>query len=206
MLTVEVDVAAVEKRLLAGLVSCPRCSGVLRPWGFARPRWLRTSSGRLRVRPRRARCAGCGRSHVLLSADALLRRADAVEVIGAGLVAKAAGAGSRRVAGLLGRARSTVRGWLARFGGRAELLRRLFTQVLVDVDPDPVPPPVAGSVFADAVAAIVSAAAVVARRWGLSMLTVSPWRVAGAVTAGRLLSPDLLVLPINTSAPWPAAR
>ncbi len=205
MLTVEVDAAAVEKRLLAGQMVCP-CSGVLRPWGFARPRWLRTPSGRVRVRPRRARCARCGRSHVLLGVNVLVRRADAVEVIGAGLVAKAAGAGSRRVAGLLGRARSTVRGWLARFAGRAQLLRRLFTQVLVDVDADPVPPAAAGSGFADAVAAIVAAAATVARRWGLSVLTVSPWRVAVSVTGGRLLSPDLLVLPINTSAPWPVPR
>ncbi|WP_222106447.1 hypothetical protein [Catellatospora sichuanensis] len=143
---------------------------------------------------------------MLLGVNVLVRRADAVEVIGAGLVAKAAGAGSRRVAGLLGRARSTVRGWLARFAGRAQLLRRLFTQVLVDVDADPVPPAAAGSGFADAVAAIVAAAATVARRWGLSVLTVSPWRVAVSVTGGRLLSPDLLVLPINTSAPWPVPR
>jgi hypothetical protein len=98
MLTVEVDTSAVETRLRAGQVSCPRCSGVLRPWGFARPRWLRTSSGRQRARPRRARCAGCGGSHVLLAVDGLLRRADTVEVIGAGLIAKAAGAGSHRVA------------------------------------------------------------------------------------------------------------
>ncbi|MEV4418336.1 hypothetical protein [Catellatospora sp. NPDC049609] len=138
--------------------------------------------------------------------NVLVRRADAVEVIGAGLVARAAGAGSRRVAGLVGRARSTVRGWLARFSGRAEPLRRLFTQVLVDVDADPVPPAAAGSVFADAVAAIVSAAAAVSHRWGLSVFMVSPWRVAAAVTGGRLLSPDLLKAPINTSAPWPVPR
>ncbi len=205
MLTVEVDTTAVEKRLLAGQMACP-CSGVLRPWGFARPRWLRTPSGRARVRPRRARCARCGRSHVLLGVNVLVRRADAVEVIGAGLVARAAGAGSRRVAGLLGRARSTVRDWLDRFAGRAESLRRLFTQVLVDVDADPVPPAAAGSMFADVVAAIVSAADAVARRWGLSVFMVSPWRVAAAVTGGRLLSPDPLYLPINTSAPWPVPQ
>jgi hypothetical protein len=143
---------------------------------------------------------------VLLAVNVLLRRADAVEVIGAALTARASGQSSRRVAGLLGRARSTVRGWLARFAARAEALRRVFTAVLVDVDHDPVPPAAAGSVFADAVAAIVAAAAAVAGRWGLPVLTVSPWQVSVAVTGGRLLSPDLPMVSINTGAPWPGPR
>ena len=206
MLTVEVEMAAVETRLRAGRVFCPDCSGMLRPWGFARAREVRGVSGREKVRPRRGRCQECGRSHVLLAVNVLLRRADAVEVIGAALTAKASGQGSRRIAGFLSRARSTVRGWVARFAARAEALRRVFTAVLVDVDHDPVPPTVAGSVFADAVAAIVAAAAAVAGRWGLSVLTVSPWRVGVAVTGGRLLSPGLPMLSINTSLPWRGPR
>ena len=47
--------------------------------------------------PRRARCAGCGRTAVL-PAWCVPRRADAGEVSGAALVAKAAGAGYRRIA------------------------------------------------------------------------------------------------------------
>jgi hypothetical protein len=47
---------------------------------------------------------------VLLPAWCLARRADAGKVIGAGLEAKAAGAGHRVVAARLGRPASTVRG------------------------------------------------------------------------------------------------
>jgi hypothetical protein len=38
---------------------------------------------------------GCGRTHVLLAPSMLLRRADSVAVIGAALLAGAAGAGHR---------------------------------------------------------------------------------------------------------------
>lgn len=202
MLTVEADAVAVETRLRAGQVVCPACSGVLRPWGFARSRRLRTRWSSRVVRPRRARCERCGRSQVLLPVTVLVRRADEVEVIGAALAARAAGAGAGRIARAVGRARSTVRGWLARFAHRAESLRRLFVQVLTVVDPDPVLPGPAGSPLADAVAAIVAAGVAIARRWGWDVLAVSPWRVSCAVTGGRLLSPDRAGLPINTSPPW----
>lgn len=203
MLTVEVDAAAVERRLRAGLVGCPECSGVLRPWGFARSRQVRTRSSSQVVQPRRARCGRCGRSQVLLPVSMLVRRADEVEVIGAALAARAAGQGAGRIARTVGRARSTVRGWLSRFAERAELLRRLFVEVLTVVDPDPVPPAPAGSPVGDAVAAIVAVGVAVGRRWGWDVLTVSLWRVSCAVTGGRLLSPDRAGLPINTSPPWP---
>jgi hypothetical protein len=139
---------------------------------------------------------------VLLPVTVLLRRADEVEVIGAALAARAAGAGAGRIAGTLGRARSTVRGWLARFAGRAGLLRRLFVEVLTVVDPDPVLPGPVGSLVADAVAVIVAVGVAVGRRWGWDVLSVSPWWVSCAVTGGRLLSPGGVVLPINTSPPW----
>lgn len=204
MLTVEADAVAVEKRLRAGRIVCPVCSGVLRAWGFARSRRLRTRWSSRVVQPRRARCECCGRSQVLLPVTALVRRADEVEVIGAALAARAAGQGAGRIARVLGRARSTVRGWLARFAQRAELLRRLFVEVLTVVDPDPVLPGPVGSSVAGAVAAIVAAGVAIGRRWGWDVLTVSPWRVSSAVTSGRLLSPDQTVLPINTSPPWPS--
>ena len=76
--------------------------------------------------PRRSRCRGCGATHVLLPAWCLLRRADAAAVIGAALAAAAAGDGHRKIAGRLGRAAPTVRGWLRRFaragGGGAGVL------------------------------------------------------------------------------------
>lgn len=124
----------------------------------------------------------------MLPVVALARRADLAEVIGAALAARAAGAGSRVVAAELGRPVDTVRGWLRRFAGKAEAVRVVFTVLLVDAGPDPVVPDAAGSLFADAVAAIVGAAVAVAARWPV-LGAVSPWLAACAVSQGRLLAP-----------------
>jgi hypothetical protein len=189
VLTVEVDGVGVEGRLAAGGLACPGCGQVLRPWGWAAPRVLRGVDGRLvPLRPRRTRCSGCGVTHVLLAVLALARRVDLAEVIGAALAAKAAGVGARRIAVLLGRAPDTVRGWLRRFGSRAEAVRVFFTVLLVDTDPDPVVPAAAGGPVADAVSAIVGAAVAVASRWP-TLGAVSPWLAASAATNGRLLAP-----------------
>jgi hypothetical protein len=128
-------------------------------------------------------------THVLLPVVALVRRADLAEVIGAALAAKAAGLGARAVAALLGRPVDTVRGWLRRFGSRAEAVRQFFTGLLVDVAPDPVMPGAARTVFADAVAAVVGAAVAVLARWP-RLGEVSVWQAAVAATHGRLLSPS----------------
>jgi hypothetical protein len=126
---------------------------------------------------------------VLLPVVALARRADQVEVIGAALAAKAAGAGCRTIAAGLGRPVDTVRGWLRRFAARAGAVRVAFTVLLVDTGPDPVVAAAAGSLFADAVASVVGAAVAVAARWPL-LGAVSPWLAASAVTRGGLLSPS----------------
>jgi hypothetical protein len=126
---------------------------------------------------------------VLLPVVALARRADLVEVIGAALAAKAAGAGCRAVAAVLGRPVDTVRAWLRRFAARAEAVRVVFTVLLVDTGPDPVAPAATGCAVADAVAAIVGAAVAVAARWPL-VGAVSPWLAACAASGGRLLSPS----------------
>lgn len=191
MLTVEADAAEVEARLLGGEVECPGCGGVVAPWGWARWRVLRAESGLVRLRPRRGRCRGCGVSHVLLPVFALVRRADAAEVIGAALVAKAAGAGARTIAVRLGRPVDTVRGWLRRFAGRAEEIRAYFTRVLVDAGVDPVPPAATAGGFADAVAAVAGAWKAVCSRWP-GVGEVSPWHLAAAVSHGRLLAPGWL--------------
>jgi hypothetical protein len=128
-------------------------------------------------------------THVLLPVVALARRADLVEVIGMALAARAAGAGGRAVAARLGRPVDTVRGWLRRFAGRAGAVRVAFTVLLVDTGPDPVVPAAAGSLFADAVAAVVGAAVAVAERWPV-LGVVSPWLAASAATQGRLLAPS----------------
>lgn len=204
MVTVEADAAGVERRLGAGLLACGFCGGVLARWGWARERELRGVAGeRRRVRPRRGRCSGssgCGRTHVLLPVNALVRRADDVAVIGAALEGKAAGRGHRVIAVGLDRPPSTVRGWLRRFRARAGPLREAFTALLCALGADALLPAAAGSQVADAVAAIVAAAGAVARRW--AVLAVSPWLVAGAVTSGRLLAQASTVELTNTSCPW----
>ena len=104
-----------EAALMAGEVSCPHCVTRLHPHGHARTRTVRgLGEERLTVQPRRARCANCGRTQVLLPASLSLRRADTVEVIGTALAAKAAGSGHRTIAAQLGRPLSTVRRWLRR--------------------------------------------------------------------------------------------
>ena len=57
-------------------------------------------------------------THVLLAVSCLLRRADGVDVIGAALRMKAAGAGHRPIAGRLTRPASTVRGLAAHVSGQ----------------------------------------------------------------------------------------
>jgi hypothetical protein len=130
MLMVGNDTVVVEARLLVGELGCPSCGGALRPWGHARWGLSRPREGTVRHRPRRASCAGCSKTHVLLPATWLSRRGDAVSVIGSALLAKTAGLGHRRIAALLRRSACTVRGRLRRFGGRAEDIRVFFTRLL----------------------------------------------------------------------------
>ena len=128
MLTVNGDRDEVERQLGGGGLACPSCGGVLGGWGNGRLRRVRAADGPdAELVPRRSRCRQCGGTHVLLPAWCLLRRADAAAVIGAALEAAAGGDGHRKIAGRLGRAASTVRGWLRRFAGRAEPVRVFFT-------------------------------------------------------------------------------
>ena len=189
MLTVEACVESVERRLAGGDFRCPgECGQVLARWGYARRRVLRDFGEAVMVRPRRARCRGCGVTHVLLPVIALLRRADLAEVIGAALAARAAGAGFRTVAAGLGRAGPTVRGWLRRFGGRAEAAGVFFTVLLAQTSPDPVMPAGTRDPVAAAVSAIAGAAAAVASRWP-HLGAVPVWEAASAASGGLLLAP-----------------
>jgi hypothetical protein len=177
------DVVEVERRLRAGELACP-CGGGLMPWGHARQRSVRGVGD---LRPRRARCGSCLVTHVLLAVSCLLRRADAVDVIGAALLMKAAGSGHRPIAARLGRPASTVRGWLRAFAGNAEQLRAVFMALLVQLDPLTGPLPSHPGVFADAVEVIGGCAAAARRRLGV-VGAVSPWQLAAAVTNGVLLA------------------
>lgn len=139
-------------------------------------------------------------THVLLAVSCLLRRADGVDVVGAALRAKAAGAGHRLVAARLERPASTVRGWLRAFARNAEAARSVLMALLVQLDPLTGPLPVHPSVLADAVEAVGVCAGAARRRLGV-VGAVSPWQLAAAVTGGRLLAPAWAAVSINTS--WP---
>jgi len=102
-----------EETLLAGDLPCPRCRGVLRPFGNGRTRTVRgIGTDTVTVTPRRARCADCQVTQILLPTALTVRRADSTEPIGTALVAHARGAGHRSIAARFGRPESTVRRWL----------------------------------------------------------------------------------------------
>lgn len=185
MVMVGIDRAEVERSLLSGELVCPSCAGVLAPWGHARSRFSRGPAGTVRHRPRRARCSSCRGTHVLLAQVWLWRRADAVCVIGAALEAKAAGAGHRSIAAVLGRPATTVRGWLRRFTARAGQVRARFTGLLLVLDPLAGPLSPRACVVGDALEALGAAAAAAALR----LSPVPPWELAARATGGRLLAP-----------------
>jgi hypothetical protein len=190
VLIVGIEEAAVEADLAGGRLSCPICQSVLRRWGYGIERDVRFLATTESRRFRRSICRDCGHTHVLIPEDTLVRRRDAVEVIGAALVAKARGAGHRSIALDLGRRPSTVRGWLRRFGVMASAIRDHFCRWAHALDPshDRLSP--GGSAFSDAVEAIGLLGIVAVRRFGPR----PPWSLASMVTAGALL--------YNTSSPW----
>lgn len=195
MLIVADDIDRTERELTAGELGCPDCQGELRPWGHARARRLRTRHGRREMRPRRACCRGCGRTHVLLAGVALLRRADAVEVVGEAVLANAAGQGHRPIAARLGRPPATVRGWLRRFAARAELTASHAVVCIyqLDVTAFRIEPGEHDTPVQFALAALGRAVAAAERVKGASAR--SRWQVVSSLCSGRLLA--------NTSCPYP---
>jgi hypothetical protein len=194
MLIVGAEQARVEAELEGGVLSCPSCCGMLRPWGRARERVLRCAAGDRSLRPRRARCRGCAATHVLLPDVALLRRRDEVGVIGGAIEAKVAGVGHRRIAERLGVPKDTVRGWLRRFVARAEQARAHFTRWAFALDAELGSVMPAGGLLADALEAI----AVAVRSWVLRCGRAEVWRLVSALSGGVLLC--------NTSCPFPPVR
>lgn len=194
-MTVEADPVRVESRLAGGQVDCPDCpEGVLRPWGWARPRDVHGVDGVLR--PRRARCGRCLVTHVLLPVTLLLRRAYAADVIGAALLARAAGRGHRWVGLELKVPGATVRGWLRVMADRLGAARMYLWQVAHRAGVDIAVPEALGCPWRDLLAALGAATAAVSGRFGpVGVLgPVTAWQVAVACSAGRLLAPG-----------WPAA-
>jgi hypothetical protein len=207
VLTVNADRDVVGRQLGGGELACPSCGGVLTRWGHGAERRVRLPGrlegpdGHVVLVPRRSRCRECGTAHVLLPAWCLARRADAGEVIGQALEAKAAGAGHRVIAERLGRPASTVRGWLRAFTARAERVRPVFTTLAAALVTDPPLPAPAGSPVEVAAAA---AAAAAAARAVPGVGTVARWQLAAAVTCGLLLAPAWPARVASTSWLWAA--
>lgn len=179
------DPLEVDRLLVSGLLRCPGCEQVLRPWGWARSRGVRALTEVVVVRPRRSLCEGCSCTHVLLPELLLARRADTAGVIGEAVTAKATGRGHRWIALMLDRPVSTVRAWLRRFAALAESIRVVFTGLLFALDPDSDGPQPAGSLFADAVEAVGLAAAASVRMFGPR----PAWQFASSASSGLLLGP-----------------
>src|SRR5438477_4053717 len=174
-----------------GVLSCPGCGGRLGGHGHAvRRRVFRRCRVPVSVQPRRARCSSCGVTHVLLPAWLLVRRCDSAGVIGEMLARAARGQGFRSIAAASGVPEDTVRDRLRRFRTSAAGVREFFTRLAGALAVDPVPLDPAGGVLGDAVVAVAAAAAAAAGRW--PALAVSGWELAAVVTAGSLLSPDVV--------------
>ncbi|WP_372465397.1 DUF6431 domain-containing protein [Spelaeicoccus albus] len=189
MLTVNHDLKTVERDLEHGRLPCPGCGGRLRGWGWARARIIRARAGNRRVRPRRARCAGCLATHVLLTVSLAARRADSAAVIASAIENKIIHAhGHRRIAATIGRPASTVRGWLRAFTACADAITDRFTRLIVRHSPDAagIWPAPASSPAGAALSALMGYAAGLGDRFGVGTLT---WIRAGiAACHGRLFT------------------
>ena len=190
-----------ERILQAGNMGCPRCPGRLRPFGHGRTRTVRgRGTATLRVTPRRARCADCGGTQILLPTTLTVRRADSTEVIGAALAAKAGGAGFRAIAATLARPVSTVRSWLRRVPDQhARWLYERAVQRSVEIDrellvgPGPYPTVLGQypTVLGQALNLLAGAALRYRERLGLPD---TPRALIGFFAQGRLLAPPVTPL------------
>jgi hypothetical protein len=169
-------------------VPCPTCGTALRPWGYARARFVRElGSGGRWWRPRRAWCGPCSATHVLLPATLVARRKDSAEVIGTAVMAKLDGSGHRSIARSLGRPAATVRGWLRRFEAGAERLRLRAATWAASLDPLAAPARPAGSSLGDALEALACVRRSLVLRFGSGPgSAASVWSELNFLAAGLL--------------------
>lgn len=180
--------AGVGPSLSAGM-RCPTCAGELGSWGGYRRR-VRVGRAMFRLLIRRACCRACDRTHALLPGFLLARRLDAVDAIGCALGMAAEGRGYRPIAAALGRAVSTVRGWLRRLRERVDLLRGWFVGLAVEMAEPPAraPPEASPSSLGLLVRAIADAFLAARLRLGPGAVTGGMWAFSSAATSGRLLA------------------
>jgi len=181
------DAAAASADLAGGMLACPSCrAGRLKRWGYGRERAVRLLGGATaRLRPPRARCGSCRRTHLLLPSWCAPRRADAIEVIGTAAGMALAGAGCGRI----GVPAATVRGWLRRLRSAAEAMRQDAMHQLGFVGglADPPPPGPAASPLGDALNAVAACAHAAITRFGLSRAGL--WPLLGRFGLARHLAP-----------------
>src|SRR6266581_3389787 len=163
------DTAAARVALARRALACPGCGSPLRPWGRARERTVRDLCGPVTLRPDRAMCTGCRRSHVVLDAGLLARRGYMARFVGVALAGAARGQGHRTVAAELGAPEATVR------------------RAVVALDQDALPTRVQPTELGYALSALGAAAALYARRPALA--GVGPWALINVLTGGQLLGP-----------------
>lgn len=138
------------------------------------------------ARPDRARCTGCGVTHVVLDAGLLPRRAYAAETAGQALVAAARGHGHRRIARDLAVPAGTVRGWIRSARRSAEQLRITGIRAVVALDPDALPARACPDGLGCALEHRAAAAMAMGDRFGLQH--TSAWARINVLTRCRLLA------------------
>jgi len=165
--------------------ACPLCSGATQRWhGY--PRHVRDDSDRL-IWIARIRCTACGVTQALLPSFVLPHRWDVVTHAGRGVELAASGLGHRRIAGMVGRPETTVRGWLRRIRSVATSLTTTLLARAVALGWAGWELPVAP------LPRLVSAVHALAGRWPRGR-SAEPWSIAVLVTGGALLT-------TNTGAP-----
>jgi len=170
-------------------------------WGFGVERDLVGPGGVIgRVRPRRALCAGCGVSRVLLPDSMLRRRQYGVEVIWAGLLAAARGRPWNQVAAELGVPYTTVREWLRRFARRADRVHAWLCGLLPRLVDDPVWPAGTASAAGDVLAVLGALHQQMPGRWPV-VAGLSPGQLAARLSRCGLLAPSWPPGAVNTSSP-----
>jgi hypothetical protein len=184
-----IDAEAARQALTRRALPCPDCGAALRPWGRARSRTVRDiGQGVLRVRPDRARCTGCGTTHVVLGAQFLPHRAYTVAVIGQTLLGAVRGRGHRLIAAELATPEATVRSWIRRARRTAQQLWTIGVQAVVALDSDALPTRDLPDPLACAIEALVAAAVTIQRRFGAPASGL--WSQIAVLTRGRLLTPS----------------
>jgi hypothetical protein len=188
-LPLDVDRYAARGRMVeAPRPACPVCGGTTQRWhGYLRH--VRDEVDRLIWVPR-VRCTACGVTRALLPSFVLPRRWDGVVHVGHAVELAASGLGHRRVAAVLARPETTVRGWLRRLRSMAVPLTDALLARAVALGWTGFELPVAP------LPRLCAAVHALAGRWPADR-SAGPWAIAALVTGGALLA-------TNTGAPLAA--